>query len=66
MDSQVHDGLDTEIPICEDLPKIIETKLDVIRNAGKRYIPTCDVSYKLQYHPSDGINPIIRQLISSK
>jgi len=59
MNSQVHDGLDTEVPICEELDYIIKTKLEVISNAGKKYIPTCDVSYKLMYNEKNQNNPLL-------
>jgi DNA polymerase I-like protein with 3'-5' exonuclease and polymerase domains len=65
MDSQIHDGLDTETPITPDLREIIIAKLRCISAAGENYIPTCDVTYKLKYHPTDKDNPIIQDLLNN-
>ena len=66
MNSQVHDGLDTEVAITPALPRIIDAKCLVISQAGRKYIPTCDVTWELNYHPSDETNPIIQDIISSR
>jgi len=65
MFSQVHDSLDTEVKITEHLRKIIKDKLECMSNAGKKYIPTCDISYKLVVHSSDKENPIIKDLLEN-
>jgi DNA polymerase I-like protein with 3'-5' exonuclease and polymerase domains len=64
MISQVHDGLDTEVPITPNLPRIIDAKCMTISQAGKKYIPTCDVTWKLLYNPLDETNTIIQEIIS--
>ena len=66
MISQVHDGLDTEVPICPELPSIIASNIRCIEAAGERFIPTCRVSWKLRYHPQDENNEIIQQILSTK
>lgn len=65
MTSQVHDGLDTEIPICEDVPTIVEAKLDCIRKAGMMYIPTCDATYSLIYNKADETNYFVQKYITN-
>lgn len=64
MNSQIHDGLDTEIRITPALPVLIEAKCRTISDAGRSLIPTCDVTWELQYHPSDETNPIIQDIIN--
>jgi DNA polymerase-1 len=66
MNSQIHDGLDTEVAITPALPRIIDAKCMVISRAGCTYIPTCDVTWELKYHPSDETNPIIQEILQSK
>lgn len=66
MISQVHDGLDTEARISPILPRIIDAKLLAIINACKEFIPTCDVTWDLQYHPSDETNVIIQEILQEK
>jgi len=63
--SQVHDSLDTEVPICPALPLIIEAKSKAVSEAGKKYIPTCESDWKLIYHPSDETNTIIQEILHS-
>ena len=63
MVSQVHDGLDTEIPICDDIPTIVEAKLNCIRQAGMKYIPTCEATYSLLYNPVDETNYHVQKYI---
>jgi DNA polymerase I-like protein with 3'-5' exonuclease and polymerase domains len=64
MISQVHDGLDTEAPIVSSLPRIIDAKCLSIVNACKKFIPTCEVTWELLYHPSDETNTIIQEIIA--
>ena len=64
MISQVHDGLDTEAPICPALPRIIDAKLMAIVKACKKFIPTADVTWELLYHPSDETHPIIQDILN--
>jgi len=65
MISQVHDGLDTEVSIVPNLREIIETKIQVLSDAGKKYIPTCGITWKLRYHPLDETNPTIQEILLS-
>lgn len=62
MDSQVHDGLDTEAAIIPQLPEIIAAKTKCIQDAGKKYLGTCGVSFELQVHPSDKKHPLLCEL----
>ena len=66
MNSQIHDGLDTEVDITTALPRIIDSKCMTISRAGRKYIPTCDVTWEIKYHPSDETNPIIQDILSTK
>jgi hypothetical protein len=66
MNSQIHDGLDTEVDITTALPRIIDSKCMTISRAGRKYIPTCDVTWEIKYHPSDETNPIIQDILASK
>ena len=63
MISQVHDSIDTEVKITPALPVLIEAKCKTISKAGQKYIPTCEASWKIIYHPSDETNPIIQELL---
>ena len=65
MISQVHDSLDTEVPISSLLPDIIAANISCIEAAGERYIPTCKVSWKLRHHPADIENPIIQNILQT-
>lgn len=60
MISQVHDSLDTEVPLTAELPSIIQSNIRCIEQAGEKLIPTCKVSWKLRYHPQDENNPILK------
>ena len=66
MNSQVHDSLDTEVPLTTSLPRIIDAKCAAIIRACKRFIPSCDVTWELLYHPSDETNWIIQDILASK
>lgn len=66
MNSQIHDGLDTEVKITPALPIIIEAKCKTISEAGKTLIPTCDVTWEIQYNPADETNPIIMEILNAK
>jgi DNA polymerase I-like protein with 3'-5' exonuclease and polymerase domains len=63
MNSQIHDGLDTEVKITPALPLIIEAKCKAISDAGKKLISTCDVTWELQFNSADETNPIIQELL---
>ena len=66
MISQIHDGLDTEVAITPALPRIIDAKCMAISRAGRKYIPTCDVTWELLYHPDDETNSIIQDILFSQ
>ncbi len=63
MNSQLHDGLDTEVKIVPALPLIIEAKCRAISEAGKSLIPTCDVTWELLYNPADETNTIVQEIL---
>ena len=61
MNSQVHDGLDTEVSIIPQLPEIIAAKIACIENAGLKYLGTCGATYELLYNPQD--KPLIDNIL---
>jgi DNA polymerase I-like protein with 3'-5' exonuclease and polymerase domains len=63
MNSQLHDGLDTEVKIVPALSLIIEAKCRAISEAGKSLIPTCDVTWELLYNPADETNTIVQEIL---
>ncbi len=61
MIGQVHDALDIEIPLCNNIPRIIDSISGSIEAAGRKIIPTCDVSYDILYNPSDETYPFVQE-----
>ena len=63
MNSQVHDGLDTEVDIIPQLSKIIAAKIACIEDAGLKYLGTCGATYELLYNTQDKDHPLLDTLI---
>lgn len=64
MNAQVHDSIDTEVPIQPNLQYVIDTKLRVIEAVGMKYIPNCPSDYKLIYNKADETDPLLYDFIT--
>jgi DNA polymerase I-like protein with 3'-5' exonuclease and polymerase domains len=57
MIAQVHDSLKIKIPLCRETEYLANHFAEVMANAGKKFIPSCDVDYKIKYNEADEDSP---------